>query len=375
MLLATACATILTAPSTLLAQRATGRLTGTVHAAQTDAPLSYAVISIPELSVERFTSALGQFTLGALRTGTHAITIRRIGFTPWRGTVSIVADSTSTLNVQLEQLPQRLAAVAVRALASCKNPGRPDPVLQSETSSLVAQLRENADRYRLLAEQYPFSYSQTRALGELRESTFTLQRVDTVIVQSNMRVAYRPGNLVTRSTSKERGEEYTMAIPTLIELTDDLFIRTHCFGYGGAIRVGSETWVRVNMRAADKLKTPDVHGAFFLDSATSQLRRMDLDMSRPDLLPPQLQRVEAVHVVTSFRDIADGLSVIEAVCALNQMHTPLGADLVPAPAELQQLLGYRFQTPPPDVPRARAFIAPPWVPGATLNRALIWCEQ
>ncbi len=357
------------------AQSRTGRLDGSVHAAQSDAPLPYAVVKIPALSLERFTDATGRFALVGLPAGTHDVMIRRIGFSPWRGSVRIVADSTVRLDVRLEHLPQRLAAVAVRDMARCRNPGAPDPVLQQEVFSLVAQLRENADRYRLLADQYPFAYSQMRGLGELRDTVFVVQRVDTTIVESVTRVMYKPGKLITRTTSKERGDEFTMAIPTLIELSDDAFIKVHCFGYGGTIQVGKETWVRVNMRAADKLNAPDVHGAFFLDSASSQLRRMDLDMSRPDLLPSPLQRVDAVHVVTSFRDIASGLSVIESVCAVNQLRRPPGADELPAPAELQQLLAYRFRTPPPDVPNMQAFIPPIWVAGAHLNRGTVWCEQ
>ena len=361
--------------SSVHAQSRTGRLDGTVHAAQSDAPLPYAVVKIAALSLERFTDGTGRFALLGLPAGTHDVMIRRIGFAPWRGTVRITADSTTRLDVRLDQLPQRLAAVAVRDMARCRNPGAPDPVLQQEVFSLVAQLRENADRYRLLADQYPFGYSQMRALGELRDTIFVVQRVDTTIVESVTRVVYRPGKLVTRTTSKERGDEFTMAIPTLIELSDDAFIKVHCFGYGGTIQVGKETWVRVNMRAADKLNSPDVHGAFFLDSASSQLRRMDLDMSRPDLLPSQLQRVDAVHVVTSFRDIASGLSVIESVCAVNQLRRLPGASELPAPAELQQLLAYRFRTPLPDVPNMRAFVPPVWVAGAKLSRETVWCEQ
>jgi hypothetical protein len=57
--------------------------------------------------------------------------IRRIGFTPWSGSATLASDTTTTLDVRLEQLPQRLAAVAVRDLARCPNPGPPDPKLQS----------------------------------------------------------------------------------------------------------------------------------------------------------------------------------------------------------------------------------------------------
>jgi hypothetical protein len=369
------CGLLVCAAAQLHAQGRTGRLDGSVRAVQTDAPLPYAVVKIPALSLERFTDGSGMFTLTGLPSGTHDVLVRRIGYTPWRGTVRIVTDSTTRLDVQLDQLPQRLAAVAVLEMSACRNPGPPDPALQQEVSSLLAQLRENADRYRLLAVQYPFAYSQMRALGELSVSTFRVQKVDTTIVPSSARVPYRPGGLVKRRTSKERGEEFTMSIPTLMELSDDAFIRAHCFGYGGTVRVGKETWARVNMRAADRLWSPDVHGAFFLDSATSQLRRMDLDMSRPDLLPAQLQRVQAVHVVTSFRDIASGLSVIESVCAVHQLQRPPGSDALASPAELQQLLSYRFATPPPDVPNQRAFIVPQWVPGRQMPRDVVWCEQ
>ena len=203
----------------LLAQNPKGRLTGTVPAQQADAPLPYAVVSISDLVIERFTDASGRFAISGISPGTHKVLIRRIGFAPWRGNVTVVADGATVLDVRLDQLPQRLAAVAIVALSRCRNPGPPDPVLQTETSSLVSQLRENADRYRLLAEQYPFAYSQLRALGDLRESTFAVQRVDTSLVLSSARVAYRPGSLVIRTTTKDRGDEFSMAIPTLLELT------------------------------------------------------------------------------------------------------------------------------------------------------------
>ncbi len=359
---------------TAAAQRPTGRLDGVVRAAQTDVALPYAVVSIPGLKLERFTDASGRFALVALPAGRQDIVVRRIGFTPWRGTVQIAADSTTTLTIRLEQLPQRLDAVAVRAMSGCRQPGSPDPVLQREVSSLVAQLRENADRYRLLAEQYPFTYSQTRWLGEIRDSLFVVQRIDSTLLASTARAQYRPGNLVERTRGKGREDEFMMTLPTLLDVTDNAFIGSHCFGYGGTLRVGAESWVRIYMRAADRLRSPDVHGAFFLDSATSQLRRMELEMSKPERLPTPLQRIDGVHVTTTFREIAAGLSVIESVCAVNTLRTPLGADTLPSPSELQQLRAYLFTVAPPDVARSAAFPAPAWTVGTTLQRAAVWCE-
>lgn len=356
------------------AQRATGRLDGTVRAAVTDVTLPYAVVSIPALRLERFADASGYFSLVALPVGKQDVVVRRIGFTPWRGSVQISADSTTTINPRLEQIPQRLDAVAVRAMARCQNPGPPDPVLQSEVSSLVAQLRENADRYRLLAEQYPFTYSQTRWLGEIRDSLFVVQRIDSTLLASTVRAQYRPGKLIERARGRGREDEFVMAIPTLLDVTDNAFIGSHCFGYGGILHVGAEAWVRINMRAADRLQSPDVHGAFFLDSATSQLRRMDLEMSKPEKLPAPLQRIDGVHVTTTFREIAAGLSVIESVCAVNSLRAPIGVAALPSPSELQQLRAYLFTVAPPDVARSAAFRAPEWTVGTALRRAAVWCE-
>jgi hypothetical protein len=360
---------------TASAQSASGRLEGVVRAAETDATLPYAVVSIPALKIERFADASGRFALGAVPAGKQDVVVRRIGFTPWRGAVQVIADSTTTLSIRLDQLPQRLDAVAVRAMARCEHPGPPDPALQREVSSLVAQLRENADRYRLLAQHYPFTYSQTRWLGEIRDSVFLVQRIDSTLLTSIARAQYKPGKLVERTRVRGREDEFTMAIPTLLDLSDDAFIGSHCFGYGGTLRVGAESWVRINMRAADRLKSPDVDGAFLLDSATSQLRRMELEMSKPERLPYQLRRVEGVHVTTTFREIAAGLSVIESVCAVNSLRAPLGTDPLPAPSELQQLRAYLFNgPPPPDVARSASFRNPTWTVGTTLRRDAVWCQ-
>ena len=357
------------------AQSATGRLDGVVRAAETDATLPYAVVSVPALKIERFADASGRFALGGMPTGRQEVVVRRIGFTPWRGAVQIGADSTSTLTVRLAHLPQRLDAVEVRAMTGCRDPGSPDPHLQREVSSLVAQLRENADRYRLLAEQYPFTFSQTRWLGDIRDSLFVIQRIDSTLLASSARAHYRPGNLVQRIRRRGAEDEFTMDIPTLLDVTDDAFIGSHCFGYGGTLRVAREAWVRINMRSADRLGSPDVHGAFFLDSATSQLRRMELELSKPERLPSALQRIEGVYVTTTFREIAAGLSVIESVCAVNTLRSPLGADPLPSPSELQRLRAYLFTVAPPDVVQSAVFPAPLWIVGTTLRRADVWCDR
>jgi len=359
-----------------LQAQATGALEGRVRAAQADVALSYAVVSIPALSLERFSDPEGRFTLSALRTGTYDIVVRRIGYTPYRGRVKIDSGVTATLLVTLQQIPVRLASTTVRALAKCPRPGLPDLRTDPEVAALVGLLRENADRYRLLVSQYPFIVLQIRAIGELNERDMFVSRVDTLLVRSSNRTVYAPGKVVSRTYDSPGTPEYKMVIPTLVDLADELFTRNHCFAYGGTMREDDETWVRIEVRAADRLKTPDVNGSFYLDSATAQLRRMTLTLSRPERLPRQLNRVIGVELVTSFLAIADGLSVIDKVCAVNRMRPPRGQVVAVTPAELQQLLVYEFTEPPPGV-RQRGSLLPPnaWQSGARLERRAVWCAD
>jgi hypothetical protein len=359
-----------------LQAQATGALVGSVRAAQADVPLPYSVVSIPALALERFSDPQGRFTLSALRAGSYDIIVRRIGYTPYRGRVQIDSGVTATLTVTLQQIPVRLAATTVRALANCPRPGVPDARTDPEVAALVGLLRENADRYRLLASQYPFIYLQIRAIGEMGDRDMLLSRVDTVLVKSGNRTVYAPGKVVTRVPDGRGAGEYTMVIPTLVDLADDLFTRNHCFAYGGTVTEDGETWARLDVRAADRLNSPDVNGSFYLDSATAQLRRMTLTMSRPERLPRQLSGVIGVDVVTSFLAIADGISVIDRVCAVNRIRQRRGQVVTVTPAELQQLLLYEFLEPPPDV-RKRGSRLPPnaWRTGTRLERKAVWCAD
>ncbi|MEQ1690505.1 MAG: carboxypeptidase-like regulatory domain-containing protein [Gemmatimonas sp.] len=345
--------------------------------ARTDAPLAYAVVSLAQVNLERFTDGRGRLTLPTLAPGRYDVLVRRLGFVPFRSQVTLTAGAPTVLDVRLSSVPQQLSRIRVTAAASCANPGPPDAIRDPDVFTLVSLLRENADRYRLLASQYPFVRIQARALGDLRDEAMFVERVDVTSFPSQTRSEYRAGEVVHR-----RGGLHTMGIPTILDLADDDFARSHCFFYGGATphttASGEETWLRLDVRADDKLNSPDVNGAFYLDSATAQLRKMDLELSRPDRLPRQLSTIATVHVSTAFVEIANGLSVIQQVCAVTRLRpSEKNADSASralVPVELQQIVKYAFTKPPPDVPAQRTFEAPGWQPLTYLPRTAIWCE-
>lgn len=347
-----------------------GALQGIVRAAPTDVALPYAVISIPALGIERFSGANGTFILGAVPAGSHEVLIRRLGFVPERRTVNISAAQTTTLDVRLVQVPVRLSSMLVRPVEPCKRPGLPDSIRFPEVAQLANLLRENADRYRLLVQQYPFAYVQTRAFGQLMDRGMTILRVDSIRVPGASAVEYKPGNVVRRDRTGGRND-YSMHLPTLLDLADAVFVRNHCFHYAGTSTHEGETWYRLDVRAADRLSSPDVHGAFFLDSATSQLRRMELEMSRPDRLPRELRSIRTVQVTTQFLEIAPGVALIDNVCAVNWIKGR--GPRAQHAAELQQVLMYGFTAPPPDIDPVGQRSMPPWRRGAGVPRDSLSC--
>jgi Carboxypeptidase regulatory-like domain len=363
---------LLCAPASGVAQSAaTGTVRGVVQAAPTNVALPYAVVSIPALNLERFSGAEGQFLLPAVPAGTHELVVRRIGFVPQRQQVVVVANGTTTLSISLRQVPVRLTGMTVRATKACTSPGLPDSLQFPEVAQLVGLLRENAATYRTLVQRFPFVYAQVRALGELDEGTMAVRSVDTLAVPAQPKVRYEPGRVVQTTRGKVVRETF-MAIPSIIDLVDPAFVNNHCFTYAGASVQGSETWFQLDVRASERLRTPDVHGAFFLDSATAQLRRMELELSRPERLPASLRGVRSVIAHSTFVEIAPGLSILQSVCAIN-WQKPRQGTRVSHGAELQHTLAWEFTIAPPDVERVTIRTAPPWRPATRLPGSALPC--
>lgn len=359
----------------LRAQTPTGTVQGSVLASPLNVPLPFAIVTVPQLGIERFTDQQGRFTLTSLPAGDLEIVVRRIGYEPYRGTVRIVAATATPLEVRLQQLPAQLATTTVRAMTDCPRPGAPDRDRDPVVAMLVELLRENADRYRLLVSQHAFQYTQQRAMALLVGDTVIVQQVDSLIVRSTARGGYRPGRVVQRTTARNAIAEFAMTLPTIIDLAAPEFARNHCFAYAGSTHHAGETWYQLDVRAADRIRSPDVHGSFQIDSATSELRRMDLTMSRPEALPLQLRGVDGVDVVTTFTNIAPGLAVIDKVCSLTRPRQAYLRRNAPMPAELQQLLGYEFTAMPPSgIPKLGTVAPPPhWIPRTHVSRDMVWC--
>jgi Carboxypeptidase regulatory-like domain len=108
-------------PSDVLAQpvsTAGGAIRISVTALPSEQPLPYAVVSVPQLPIERFTDAQGGVVLAGVPAGVHDVVVRRIGFVQFRSTVVVVAGQTTLLNVRLYRVAYRLAIRLRRPMCS-----------------------------------------------------------------------------------------------------------------------------------------------------------------------------------------------------------------------------------------------------------------
>ena len=371
-------AILLLMPLPLAAQSraGTGTLTVAVTDDRTSLPLPYAVITLGGEEGERFSDARGQLSLVSIAPGRYTMIVRRIGFSPVRQPVTIIADSTLTVNVRMQRLPQRLRAMRVTTARECPAPGVPSDGSEPELAALVALVRENAARYRLLAKQFPYTSFLLRMLGTTNDSVVFVTRLTQLSIESSTKGSYSAGNVVRRSNGT-----YSLPLPGILDLASDDFARTHCFFYGGVVKEttaqGEETWIRLDVSPADRLDSPDVYGSFYLDSATAQLRKMNLSLSRADRLPRQVENILGIDVSTKFVDIADGLSVVSQICGVTTLRpNPKAPPDVAAvmPIELQQITGYLFKKPPPEMNVNGGFPAPEWVPETFMSPKAVWCR-
>src|SRR5215831_11229046 len=142
----------------------TGSIAGTVVARETGSPLPYSTVSLaaPPGGHERFTNERGAFVLSGIHAGRVRLLVRHIGYSPTTVTVDVRAGATDTVRVVLTRVAVELNRVTVEGLGRCTAPGPPKATTDPAFAAIFEQLRENADRYRLLAESYPFVYAMER---------------------------------------------------------------------------------------------------------------------------------------------------------------------------------------------------------------------
>src|SRR5712691_6533956 len=156
---------------------------GTVVSAEAGQPLGFSIVTLLPKIGRQFTDSAGAFAFVGTTAGRYVLSVRQIGYAPLDTQIVIAGDSTTTVQVALRHLAIELPPVTI-AGRQCSNPGRPD----SSDAALVAvfdQLQENARRFELLADSYPFRYRLERTVRTVNQHGDTERAtVDTIRLTS-----------------------------------------------------------------------------------------------------------------------------------------------------------------------------------------------
>jgi hypothetical protein len=163
--------------------------------------VSYAVIGAKPGIADRFTNSEGKFVLRDVNPGQLTLSARHIGYAPLDTTFEVSAGDTVRLRLELALVTIQLPAV--RSLAQrCAHPGGVNTQLSAELQVLFDQVKQNAERNRLLAASYPFEVVVERKITKPEpalEARFIAY--DTVVRSSDRKWRYSPATCSARGKS------------------------------------------------------------------------------------------------------------------------------------------------------------------------------
>jgi len=328
-------------PVAMKAQRAT--IVGEIVVKSSAVAVGYAVIGAKPGVPDRFSGSDGKFVLRDVSPGRLTLTARHIGYAPLDTTFEVSAGDTVHLHLELSLITIQLPAV--HSLAQrCAHPGGANTELSAELQVLFDQVKQNADRNRLLATSYPFEVVVERKISKPEpalEARFVAY--DTVVRSSDRKWRYAPGNMLgTRDIEPGvfGGRWLTITMPELADFADQRFLENHCFDFGGVDFVDGDSLLRVDFSPAPVVHTPDVSGTIFLDPKTYQLRLTHVSLVN---LTKQLRaQISGQSIRISFKEAIDGVPVIDAVSSVVfPRDDPKGPALEPS-TENQRALAVRF---------------------------------
>ena len=263
--------------------------------------ISYAVVTLEPGIAPRFTDDSGVFVIPGIVPGPYVLRARQVGYKPFDTTLVVPEGGAVVVAVALEHFVVELEAIHVVAHSAawdhCTAPGPPDPTVNPDFAAVFDQLRQNAERYWLLADSYPALYRMERQFGP------GVWRTDTIELRTDTRWRYAPGRVVT-DIHGPHGTEKQLNLPGLPDFADSAFLSDHCFRYAGFETMDGKRYARLDFRVADAIASPDADGSALLDPDTYLIRFVRVELTKPDLASISLDAMEAT---VTFREVMPSL--------------------------------------------------------------------
>jgi len=300
-------------------------------------PLPFSTASLAGTAIERFSNENGEFVLGNVAPGTYHLRVRQLGFGALDTVITLHEGvSIKGLRIVLSPVAFKLATVTVRDRKSCVVPSD-TAVSGSDFETIIAELRKNAERERLLGATYPFAYSLAKSFDSDSRSVPVQSGIDTVWYRSDERPRYFPGGIVRPDETRRPPNNRMMVIPVLADIGDPEFLRTHCFIYNGAVKDEGIITYQIDFSPTKSVHAADVEGSAFLDRDSFVIRRAVFRLTNGGSLRPPVLELE---VTTHYREIFRGVTVVRDV---NAVQTVGGQFAHPIRVrEAQRLLDYHF---------------------------------
>jgi hypothetical protein len=313
-------------------------------------PLPFGTASLRETGTERFSNERGEFVLANLAPGTYHLRVKQLGFVAFDTAIVLVAGRPpSRLEIVLSPIAFKLATVTVKGSQACL---APDSVANSDFQTIIAELRKNADRERLLVTSYPFEYRLEKKFEKLSAGGVPqFGRTETLAYRSDQRPRYSQGKVLRTDSTIQSPDNLIMMIPVLEDLGDPEFLRSHCFKYLGTKSDRDGTTHRIDFKPLQSVRTPDIEGSVFLDSRSYVIRRAIFRLTEGRQLNPP---VEELEVTTHFREVFPGVTIIDNVESVQRATPESYAVQSVRLTERQKLVDVRFlQGQPGDTLRKR----------------------
>jgi hypothetical protein len=308
---------------------------GTVLAAETHEPLGFSIVTLQPDIGRQFTDPRGAFAFGNAKPGTYVLSVRQIGYTPFDTQLVIRGDSAIVIEVLLRHLAIELPPITI-AGRQCVRPGRPD----SSDAALLAvfnQLQENARRFALFADSYPFRPLIERTIRDISIRGDTVTSVESA---NDPDRPYEVGHVVF-AKSPLWPDQFLVHTAVLQDFGNTSFVENHCFDRAGVDTIAGRRLIRIDFEPPTRLRTTDIAGSAFLDSTTYELRFTESRLTHPEW--SVLSDIDSSTARTRFKSLAPGIPVQDSLIAIT---TYRGRHFTKR-VETQRLLDVHFRRRPP----------------------------
>jgi hypothetical protein len=325
--------TIVCASTALSAARAqSATVAGQVVSRDGGEPLGFTTVSVPSRGAQLLAGEGGAFTLRALPPGEVRLRFTRIGFAPTETTLTVGPGDTARLRVAMTQLVIQLPAVA-NGTCTDRTPVDERPAY---LAALVDQVRQNAERMRLLASKRPFVFEATRVRGNRgRDDRRSALTTDTVV-----RGPLPTDPYVPRRVYRREGGVWMVKLPELADIADTAFTNNHCLWYAGQERFGSDSVIRVDFEPVPWLaREVDFEGSLYLRADRYQLVGMVTKLNR---IPAQFRALQGYATRARFDELVSGVPML----AEWELTNTFRGSRVPVVVETGRVTGVRWLDSP-----------------------------